>query len=165
VATDLYRLGRWAFDHRRRVLLGWVLVLALVIASAAAFSGQFSEKFEVPGTESQQAQDLLYEKYPGAGGASARVVYVAPDGEKLTDPDNQAAVMDSVAKAAKAEGVSQVVDPYKAEAISKDGRIGYADVIYPVPADRSTTRPATSSRPRPSPLRRPACRSSSAAVW
>jgi RND superfamily putative drug exporter len=135
MATYLYRLGGWAFDHRRTVLLGWVLVLVLVVASAGAFSGQFSEKFEVPGTESQRAQDLLYEKYPGAGGASARVVYQAPAGQTLTDQQNRAAVMDSVERASKAEGVSQVVDPYTAKAISKDGRIGYADVIYPMPAD------------------------------
>jgi RND superfamily putative drug exporter len=135
MATYLYRLGGWAFDHRRTVLLGWVLVLVLVVASAGAFSGQFSEKFEVPGTESQRAQDLLYEKYPGAGGASARVVYQAPAGQTLTDQQNRAAVMESVERASKAEGVSQVVDPYTAKAISKDGRIGYADVIYPMPAD------------------------------
>ena len=135
MATYLYRLGGWAFDHRRTVLLGWVLVLVLVVASAGAFSGQFSEKFEVPGTESQRAQDLLYEKYPGAGGASARVVYHAPAGQQLTDQQNRAAVMESVERASKADGVSQVVDPYTAKAISKDGRIGYADVIYPMPAD------------------------------
>jgi uncharacterized membrane protein YdfJ with MMPL/SSD domain len=135
VATYLYRLGGWAFDHRRRVLFGWIVTLVAVVASSFAFSGQFSSKFEVPGTESQQAQDLLYEKYPGAGGASARVVYVAPDGTKLTDDANKAAVMDSVKKASKAEDVVEVVDPYSAKAISKDGRIGYADVIYPMPAD------------------------------
>ena len=28
-----------------------------------------------------------------------------------------------------------MIDPYKARAISQDGRIGYADVIYPMPAD------------------------------
>jgi RND superfamily putative drug exporter len=135
VATHLYRLGGWAFDHRRTVLIGWLALLAVVIACASAFSGQFSDKFEVPGTESQRAQDLLYEKYPGAGGASARVVYVAPDGTKLTDPENKTAVMESVKRASKAEDVSQVVDPYSAKAISRDGRIGYADVIYPMPAD------------------------------
>ena len=135
MATCLYRLGGWAFDNRRKVLLGWVVVLALVIASASAFSGTFSSKFEVPGTESQRAQDLLYEKYPGAGGASARVVYVAPQGEKLTDPENKAAIMESAEKASKAKDVSQVVDPYTAKAISKDGRIAYSDVIYPMPAD------------------------------
>ena len=43
--------------------------------------------------------------------------------------------MESVAKLSKAGDVSAVVDPYKAHAISKDGRIGYADVIYPMPAD------------------------------
>ena len=68
-----------------------------MIACASAFSGQFSTKFEVPGTESQRAQDLLHEKYPGAGGASARVVFAAPEGEKLTDPENRAAVMEAVA--------------------------------------------------------------------
>jgi putative drug exporter of the RND superfamily len=135
VATHLYRLGGWAFDHRGKVLLGWVVVLGLVIAGAGAFSGQFSEKFEVPGTESQRAQDLLHQKYPGAGGASARVVFVAPEGERLTDAENQAAVMESVEQASKAADVSQVVDPYAAKAVSKDGRIGYADVIYPMPAD------------------------------
>jgi uncharacterized membrane protein YdfJ with MMPL/SSD domain len=135
MATYLYRLGRWAFDNRRKVLLGWVVVLVAIAFSAASFSGTYSEKFEVPGTESQRAQDLLAEKYPGAGGGSARVVYVAPDGEKLTDAENKAAVMESAAKAEKAKDVSMVVDPYSAKAISKDGRIGYTDVIYPMPAD------------------------------
>jgi RND superfamily putative drug exporter len=135
MATYLYKLARWTFDNRRKVVLGWVGVLAIVIASAAAFSGEFSTKFEVPGTESQRAQDLLHEKYPGAGGASARVVFAAPEGERLTDPDNRAAVMESVAAASKAADVSLAIDPYRAKAISEDGRIGYADVIYPMPAD------------------------------
>src|SRR5688572_18498132 len=105
VATYLYRLGGWAFDNRRKVLCGCLVVLALVIASASAFSAAFSSKFEVPGTESLRAQDLLHEKYPGAGGASARVVYVAPEGEKLTDPENKAAIMESAERAARAKGV------------------------------------------------------------
>ena len=65
MATYLYRLGGWAFRRRRTVLLAWITVLGLVIASAAAFSGQTNDKFSVPGTESQQAQDLLEQKFPG----------------------------------------------------------------------------------------------------
>ena len=59
------------------------------IASASAFSGKTSNEFSVPGTESQVAQDLLQDKFPEAGGGSARVVFAAPEGEKLTDAETQ----------------------------------------------------------------------------
>jgi uncharacterized membrane protein YdfJ with MMPL/SSD domain len=136
MATFLYRLGGWAFERRRRVIAAWVVVLGLVVASAAAFSGQTNDKFTVPGTESQRAQELLEQKYPAASGAYARMVFAAPEGEKLTDSENKAAVMASLEQTKQAEDVAQVIDPYSAHAISKDGRIGYADVIYPVPADK-----------------------------
>jgi uncharacterized membrane protein YdfJ with MMPL/SSD domain len=136
MATYLYRLGGWTFQHRRKVLGAWVVVVALVVASAAAFSGKTNDKFTVPGTESQQAQELLEQKYPAASGAYARMVFMAPKGEKLTDQKNKDAVMASLTQTKQAQDVSQVIDPYTAKAISKDGRIGYADVIYPVPADK-----------------------------
>jgi membrane protein YdfJ len=135
MATYLYRLGGWAFEHRWRVVGAWVVVIALVVASAMAFSGRTSDKFSVPGTESQQATDLLDKKFPGAGGGSERVVFAAPAGETLKQSDNKAAVEASLAEAKKAPGVSTVIDPYSAHTITQDGRIAYADVIYPVPAD------------------------------
>jgi putative drug exporter of the RND superfamily len=136
MATYLHRLGGWAFRRRRTVLCAWLAILGLVVASAVAFSGQTNSKFSVPGTESQQAQDLLEQKFPGAGGASARMVFAAPKGEKITDKDNRDAVQASLAQAKHADGVTQVTDPYETHTISKDGRIAYADVIYPVPADQ-----------------------------
>jgi uncharacterized membrane protein YdfJ with MMPL/SSD domain len=134
MASCLHRLGAWSFRRRRRVLAIWILVVVLVGAGAAAFKGQTDNSFTVPGTESQRAQDLLEEKFPGAGGASARVVYKAPAGESLTDPDHRAAVMASVELARHAADVTAVVDPYEAGTITRDGRVGFADVIYPVPA-------------------------------
>ena len=135
MATKLHRLGQWAFDNKKKVLAGWLAVLALVFASMSTFGDEFSSKFEVPGTESQEAQDLLAERYPGAGGSSARVVYVAPDGKTLKDKDMHAAVMQSADQASHSKDVIQVVDPYTSGAITKDGRIGFTDVIYPTPAD------------------------------
>ncbi|HEX6387788.1 MAG TPA: MMPL family transporter [Solirubrobacteraceae bacterium] len=135
MAKHLYRLGGWAFERRRTVLVMWIALLAVVVASAMAFKGQTSSKFVVPGTESQQAQDLLEQKFPAASGASARVVFAAPAGEQLTDRDNRAAVRASIAQATRAAEVSAVTDPFETKALSPDGRIGFADVIYPVPAD------------------------------
>jgi uncharacterized membrane protein YdfJ with MMPL/SSD domain len=142
MATRLYRIGGWAFEHRWKVLAGWVMVLVAVFASAAMFSGKTSNEFSVPGTESQVAQDLLEKKFPEAGGGSARVVFAATEGEKLTDPENKSAVMESVERASKAPEVSAVQDPYSAGAISKDGRIGFADVYYPVKAEEVEKRSA-----------------------
>jgi RND superfamily putative drug exporter len=153
MAARLYRIGGWAFQNRRKVVVGWLLVLVAVIASASAFSGKTSNEFSVPGTESQVAQDLLQEKFPEAGGGSARVVFAAPEGEKITDAENKAAVMESVENASNAPEVTAVQDPYSMGAISKDGRIGFADVYYPVKAEEvkkssadaleASTEPAT----------------------
>ena len=134
MATYLYRLGDWAFRNRRKVVTMWAAVFIGVILCAIAFSGTTNDEFSVPGTESQQAQDLLHERYPGAGGASARVVFVAPDGETLNDPQNKAAIEESMALAAKAADVEAVIDPFTSNAITKDGTVGFADVIYPDPA-------------------------------
>ena len=37
MATYLYRLGGWAFEHRWKTLGMWLLVLVAVIGSAVAF--------------------------------------------------------------------------------------------------------------------------------
>jgi membrane protein YdfJ len=135
MATRLYRIGGWAFRHRRVVLVSWLVALVAVMASAAAFSGKTSNEFSVPGTESQVAQDLLEDKFSEASGGSARVVFAASEGEKLTDAENKAAVMESVERASKAPEVIAVADPYQSKTISKDGRTGFADVYYPVKAE------------------------------
>ena len=134
MATHLYRLGAWAFKRRRTVAALWALVLAGVIASAVAFGGTTNDKFTVPGTESQEAQELLEQRYPAASGTYARIVFEAPAGESLTDAENKAAVEQTLAGAAKAPDVSGVTNPYETKTITEDGRIGYADVIYPVQA-------------------------------
>jgi len=135
MATYLYRLGGWSFENRRKVLFAWLFVLGVVGFCALTFGGRTSEKFDVPGTESQKAQQLLEHKFPRASGAYARVVYEAAAGERLTDPENRRAVMASVAMASKAKDVMRVIDPFTANALSADKRIAYTDVIYPVPSD------------------------------
>jgi putative drug exporter of the RND superfamily len=135
MATYLHRLGGWAFDNRWKVLGAWVLVLVAVGLCAAAFAGETNDEFTVPGTESQQAQDLLEEKFPAASGATARMVFEAPAGETLAEPENKAALEQSLAAAAKAQDVDLVTDPFKDGTISQNGRIAFADVVYPVPAN------------------------------
>src|ERR1044071_3813912 len=134
MTTHLNRLGDWAFTHRKTVVASWMAVLAVVIGCAVAFGGTTNDKFTVPGTEAQEAQELLEQKFPAASGAYARIAFAAPEGEKLTDPANKAAVKETLALAADATDVSGVSDPFKTGALTKDQSVGFGDVMYPVPA-------------------------------
>ncbi|MFF5637414.1 MMPL family transporter [Streptomyces sp. NPDC012825] len=137
MATFLYKLGRSAFRRRRLVALLWVALLALAGVGAATAPAATSSSFSIPGTEAQRAFDLLEERFPGAGadGATARVVFKAPEGQKVTDPAHKAVVEETVA--ALKSGSDQIVsvaDPYTARAVSRDGSTAYVSVAYEVNA-------------------------------
>jgi RND superfamily putative drug exporter len=134
VATFLYKLGRLAFRRRHFVALIWVALLTLAGVGAASAPVAGSSSFSIPGTEAQKAFDLLEERFPGmsADGATARVVFKAPDGEKMTDADNKAAVQETVKALGAGAEVASVTDPYQGRAVSKDGTIAYASVSYKV---------------------------------
>ncbi|MGA5120624.1 MMPL family transporter [Streptomyces pseudogriseolus] len=134
MATFLYRLGRFSFRKRHFVALFWVALLALAGAGAAGAPAAGNSSFSIPGTEAQKAFDLLDERFPGtrADGATARVVFKAPDGQKMTDPGNKAAVQETVEELSGGSEVVQVSDPYQGGGVSRDGSIAYASVTYEV---------------------------------
>ncbi|WP_329279663.1 MMPL family transporter [Streptomyces sp. NBC_00691] len=137
MATFLYKLGRSAFRRRRLVALLWVALLAVAGIGAATAPVATSSSFSIPGTEAQRAFDLLEERFPGAGadGATARVVFQAPEGQKMTDPAHKAVVEETVA--ALKSGSDQIVsvtDPYTGQAVSQNGSTAYVSVAYKVNA-------------------------------
>ncbi|AXE86522.1 MMPL family transporter [Streptomyces sp. Go-475] len=134
MATFLYTLGRISFRRRHLVALIWVALLTLAGVGAASAPAAGNSSFSIPGTEAQKAFDLLEQRFPGmsADGATARVVFKAPSGEKMTDPGNKATVQETVKELADGSEVASVTDPYRAKAVSKDGTIAYAQVSYKV---------------------------------
>ncbi|MFJ6692328.1 MMPL family transporter [Streptomyces sp. NPDC091294] len=134
MATFLYKLGRLAFRRRHFVALIWVALLTLAGVGAASAPPAGNSSFSIPGTEAQKAFDLLEQRFPGASadGATARVVFKAPSGEKMTDAGNKATVEKTVDELADGSEVASVADPYTGNAVSKDGTIAYASVKYDV---------------------------------
>ncbi|WP_328451530.1 MMPL family transporter [Streptomyces sp. NBC_00386] len=134
MATFLYKLGRLAFRRRHFAALIWVALLTLAGVGAASAPVAGSSSFSIPGTEAQKAFDLLESRFPGmsADGATARVVFKAPAGEKMADKDNKATVEQAVKVLGTGSEVTSVTDPFKAHAVSKDGTIAYASVKYDV---------------------------------
>ncbi|MFB7998633.1 MMPL family transporter [Streptomyces sp. NPDC056002] len=134
MATFLYKLGRLSFRRRRYVALLWVLLLGGIGYASSAAPAPPADSFSMPGTDSQKAFDLLDERFPAASaeGATARVVIRAPEGEKITDPAAKAEVSQLVAALGTGPQVAGVADPFKANAVSKDGTTAYASVTYKV---------------------------------
>ncbi|MGW1761697.1 MMPL family transporter, partial [Streptomyces mirabilis] len=140
MATFLYRLGRTAFRRRWYVALIWVAVLAAVGFGAAKAPAAPDASNSMPGIESQKAFDLMEQRFPGAkaDGANARIVFVAPDGQKITAAENKKTIDKLVDEAADGSQVASAVSPFQANAVSKDATTAYATVTYKVKADDLT---------------------------
>ncbi|MEV6698286.1 MULTISPECIES: MMPL family transporter [unclassified Streptomyces] len=135
MATFLYKLGKLAFRRRHFVALIWVALLTLAGVGAASAPTAASSSFSIPGTEAQKAFDLLDQRFPGssADGATARVVFQAPDGEKITSAANKAEVTQTVADLKSgSKQVAAAADPFVSKTVSKDGTIAYSSVSYKV---------------------------------
>ncbi|MFF1292837.1 MULTISPECIES: MMPL family transporter [unclassified Streptomyces] len=137
MATFLYRMGRAAFRRRLLVALLWAVVLGAVgLGAAKAPAASDDGTSFMPGIEAQKAFDLIGERFPGgdANGADARIVFTAPDGEKVTAAGHRAAIESLVAEAADEPQVAGATSPFTAGAVSKDGSTAYATVEYKVKA-------------------------------
>ncbi|MCO6008025.1 MMPL family transporter [Actinoallomurus purpureus] len=135
MAAFLYRLGRSAFRRRWYVAVMWVAVLGVVGFGAATAAAAPDDGFSMPGTESQKAFDLIQQRFPGAGkadGASARLVFVAPDGKKVTATGNRKVIESAVREVAAGPQVASAVSPFQAHAVSEDASTAYATVTYKV---------------------------------
>ncbi|MCX4906234.1 MMPL family transporter [Streptomyces sp. NBC_00878] len=135
MATFLYTLGRLAFRRRHFVALIWVALLTLAGVGAASAPAAGSTSFSIPGTEAQKAFDLLEQRFPGtsADGATGRIVFKAPDGQKMTDADNKTTVAKTVEELRGGSEVVSVTDPFTTNAVSKDGTVAYTSVTYDLP--------------------------------
>ncbi|MFJ6085020.1 MMPL family transporter [Streptomyces sp. NPDC092369] len=140
MATYLYRLGRLAFRRRVHVALMWLAVLAAVGVGSMQASGASDEDFSMPGIESQKAFDLMQERFPGAAadGATARVVFVAPDGSKVTSTAHRRAIEEVVDALGDGSQVAGVADPFTTKAVSDDGSTAYTTVTYKVTSSEIT---------------------------
>src|SRR5260370_5713871 len=147
MTTALYRLGGLAYDRRRAVVAAWLVVLIAAGAAAAALHEPTDNAFNVPGTESQRALDLLNAKFPGAGGATARIVFAAPVGHSLTEARYRKLINPTIALAQRVPQSLRSGKAFAASAqLSPGRRIAFADLHFLVPVDslKSSTLAALS---------------------
>jgi putative drug exporter of the RND superfamily len=131
------RFATWCTGHRKTVILGWIAALIVVGMISGSVGSDFTEEFKLPSSDSQEAFDLLENKFPQQSGVTAEIVYRAPAGAGSAAVKRK---MEAVfAEAEELPHVSEVASPYRpggAAAISEDGEIAYATVQYDTTTDK-----------------------------
>ncbi|MFJ2174862.1 MMPL family transporter [Streptomyces sp. NPDC087851] len=130
-------LARWCVTHRLLAVLLWLLALGGASAAAGVTGTSYSNDYEVPGTESGRATQLLGAAFPGLGGDSNTIVWHTERGS-VRDAGVELRTGEMLGQVAGLPGVSSVVSPYAAEGaeqISADGRTAYARVTFDRQAD------------------------------
>ena len=101
VAKFLYWLGLFSFRHSWSVIIAWVVILAASVGAALSLSGSFTGDFEIDETPTITTTKRVVELFPEDGNpaaaATVNLVFQAPEGEKLSDPDNTAAIDEVIA--------------------------------------------------------------------
>jgi RND superfamily putative drug exporter len=141
MARLLYRLGSGAHRRRLVVVLLWLVVLAGTAVGALTLAGSTSNSFSIPGQESTIALDKIQDEFGSqGGGATARVVVAAPEGETVTAPENARAVGGLVSELSTLPGVASATNPLDpaAPAVNPAQNTAYSTVTYTAPAGEVT---------------------------
>ncbi len=150
--TALGRLAGACYDHRRTVLVLWIVAIIGLTVVAQMVGTHFENKFTAGNTPSQQATNILQATFPSKSGDTADIVFqtAAP----VTSRADEAAIAKVVANVKPLPWVRSVTSPFSAAGahqIAQPGRgnIAFAQVQFttdtadiPVPAIKKVIRTA-----------------------
>ncbi|MDQ0751480.1 RND superfamily putative drug exporter [Streptomyces africanus] len=125
-------LARWCVQRRLVTVLLWLLAFAGVAAGAAVAGSAYSNDYQVPGTESGRATQLLHEGFPRLGGDSDTVVWHTTSGS-VRAADVEQTMTRALERVENLPGVAFVTSPYDGPGtgrVSADGRTAYATVTF-----------------------------------
>ena len=134
-------LARWmraCATHPWRVVGAWIGIIALLIVLVATVGGQLKDEFDIPGSDTQRATDLIETEFAAEQGGVLNLVFAAPAGERLDTAERKAAIDEVIAELQTSEfkptedkaGIENVGDPFEENTFSDDGRIAYAEAQF-----------------------------------
>ena len=136
----LYGLGGVCVRRRWIVLATWLVIFAALAVAARSVGPELNDNLTLPGTDSQQATDLLSDRFPSQANGTNPVVLTAPSGAKLTDAKYKKPIDDTVAAFKRDPDVRAATSPLASKDIlAKDGRTGYIALnLRASPSDLTT---------------------------
>ena len=100
MAKLLFKLGRWSYVHKWRVIIAWLLLFGAAAGGAFSLMKPFTSEFAIDGTPAIDALDLLDQNFPGQGNIATapgvNLVFAAPEGQRVDQPEYMRAMDQTV---------------------------------------------------------------------
>ncbi len=164
----LQRLARTSYHRRWWVVAAWLVLLVGLNALNSAAGGTFRDEFKLPGSESQDAVDLLQAKgFDTLGGFQGTLVIQATGDGGVNNPEVKAYVDDLLEQIGASVPDTEVVSPYWRRAPARSPRTARSPTrrsTWPSATPTSSPTPARRSG-RSSTTPRPTCRPPPASSW
>jgi RND superfamily putative drug exporter len=127
-------LAHWCYRHRRFVVIAWIVALVGISVLGKVAGGTLEKTFSLPGTESQRTFDVLGQDFQRKGDTGDLVFRVHGSGT-VNDASVRAAVLNTVngLKELQPHHIVSVTTPYDpggGRFISRDQKIGYAEILF-----------------------------------
>ncbi|HWW90557.1 MAG TPA: MMPL family transporter [Solirubrobacteraceae bacterium] len=139
------RLARWCLAHRRIVVTGWILLLAVAVFIQSNTGSNYSASNRLSGTQSATAQSLLQSAAPSVSGDTERIVFATKTGT-VRAPAVRSSVQAMLANVARLPNVGTVSSPYTpagVKQISASGSVAFATVTFTKDQHSISAREAT----------------------
>ena len=133
MAAFLYRVGLFSARFHWIVISGWVVLLVAVVSLAGILGDKTVAQMTVPNSQANQAFMLLSERFGGMSDASAKVIFIAPDGQNISSYESS--INNTVTNLGQVKGVMSAQSPFaqgNTAAIAPDYSMAYATLSFDV---------------------------------
>ncbi len=128
----MLKVTRWCILHRRRVFAAWIVIAIVTTVIAGAVGRNYATNFSLPGTQTQQALDLLKKEFPAQSGDVDTIVFHTATGT-VDDPAVRSAIEQLLGKVNNDPHVVSALSPYGPAGsveISHDRRTAFVTINY-----------------------------------
>lgn len=147
MSTFLYRLGRFAFGRPWLVIGSWLALIGVVAGFLVLNPPKISNEMRINGTPAQEVIDDLAQRMPESSGGQGLIAFAAPEGQRMDDGDNRAALLRAVDAVSHTD---HVLDPAKlAQAELAKGPASPTLAASAAIAKTQAAAPAAADAPRP----------------
>ena len=138
----LYHLARLCVRRRWIVIGAWLLIFAVLAVWARSAGPNVNDNLTLPGSDSQQATDLLEQRFPSQANGTNPVVLTAPKGVKLDSSKYKQPIDDTISALKQDPDVRSATSPFSsagADQLTKDKSTGFIALsLKPSPSELTT---------------------------